>query len=198
MTSAHYILFKAFKGAIVQLPVLREAFVTMPEFISFWSKQYSYDIDYVYDDNIGKELIEDRIWALFQWKNGGPLSKNKKTSVKDNYINEKIKIQCNLDNFDLLTYLNKPGGVIWRIFWLHCNCPNIYPMYDQHVHRAMAKLKTWEELEIPSENRVKVEMYINHYLPFWKEFHEFPSKKVDEALWSYGKFLKLKYDFIGK
>jgi hypothetical protein len=179
----------------VQLPVLREAFVSTAEFINFWSKQYSYENDHLYDDNIGKELIEDRIWALFKWKNGGPLSKKKQASVKENFINE---IPCNLDNVNLLTYLNKAGGAIWRIFWLHCNRPNIYPIYDQHVHRAMAKLKNWGRLEIPSKNKVKVEMYINHYLPFWREFLEYPPKKVDEALWSYGKFLKLKYDFIRK
>jgi hypothetical protein len=182
----------------VQLPIFREAFVSKSEFISLWSRQYSYENEHLYDDNIGKELIEDRIWALFQWKNGGPLSKKKQVSVKENFINEKVEIPHNLDNFDLLTYLNKPGGAIWRIFWLHCNRPNIYPIYDQHVHRSMAKLNALNPIEIPPQNKVKVEMYINRYLPFWTEFLEFSSKKVDEALWSYGKFLKLKYDFTCK
>jgi len=180
----------------MQLPVFIETFVSKSEFIRFWSKQYEFKNEHLYDENIGKELNEDRIWALFQWKNGGPLSEKKKASVKDNFINKKIEIPHDLDNFDLLSFLNKPGGAIWRIFWLHCNRPNIYPIYDQHVHRAMAKLKRWKRLlEIPSQNRVKVEMYIKYYLPFWSEFLEFSSKKVDEALWSYGKFLKLKYDF---
>jgi hypothetical protein len=179
----------------VQLPVFREDFVNKSEFINFWSKQYSFENEHLYDDNIGKELIEDRIWALFRWKNGKPLSGKKRASVKENFINEKIKIPQYLDNTVLSTYLNRPGGAIWRIFWLHCNNPNIYPIYDQHVHRAMAKIKAWEEPEIPPQNRVKVEMYIKHYLQFWREFLEFPAKPVDEALWAHGKFLKLKYDF---
>ena len=185
----------AFRGDIVRLPVFRKDFVTKSQFINFWSRQYSYENDPLYDDNIGKELIEDRIWDLFHWKNNGPLSEKKKKSVKENYIKERIKIPTYSDSIVLLTYLNNPGGAIWQIFWLHCNHPNKYPIYDQHVHRAMAKLNGWNELEIPSQNREKVQMYIEHYLPFWSEFLEFPLKKVDEALWSYGKFLKLNYDF---
>ena len=179
----------------MQLPVFREDFVSKSEFVNFWSKQYFYPKDYLYNDNIGKELIEERIWALFIWKNGKPLSEKKKLSVKNNFVRETINIPSSHDNLTLLLYLNRPGGTIWRIFWLHCNYPNIYPIYDQHVHRAMAKLKDWKELEIPSPNRIKVEMYVNHYLQFWREFIEFPAKPVDEALWAYGKFLKLKYDF---
>jgi len=179
----------------VQLPVFRENFVIKSEFISFWSRQYSYENEHLYDNNIGKELIEDRIWALFRWKNGGPLSEKKRASIKENFINEKVKIPPNLNSTVLLSYLNKPGGAIWRIFWLHCNYPKIYPIYDQHVHRAMARLNAWKELEIPFQNKDKVEMYINHYLLLWKEFSEFSYKKVDEALWAYGKFLKLGYHF---
>jgi hypothetical protein len=179
----------------MHLSVFQKYLVAKPEFINFWSKQYSYPKDYLYNNNIGKELIEDRIWALFLWKNGKPLSEKKRLSVKNNFVREKIKIPSSHDNLTLLPYLNRPGGAIWRIFWLHCNYPNIFPIYDQHVHRAMATLKDWEELEIPFQNKDKVRTYIKSYLPFWKEFLGFPLKKVDEALWSYGKFLKLKYDF---
>ena len=179
----------------MKLPVFREDFVTKSEFISFWSRQYSYENEHFYDDNIGKELTEERIWALFLWKNGKPLSEKKRTSVKENFINDRTRIPGAPDSFFLSTYLNKPGGAIWRIFWLHCNHPKIYPIYDQHVHRAMARLNGWKELEIPFQNKDKVEMYINHYLLFWKEFSEFPPKKADEALWAYGKFIKLEYDF---
>jgi hypothetical protein len=161
--------------------VFRKYLATKSEFINFWSKQYSYPKDYLYNDNIGKELIENRIWDLFLWKNGKPLSEKKKLSV--------INMPSSHNNLALLTYLNKPGGAIWRIFWLHCNYPNIFPIYDQHVHRAMAKLKEWRKLEIPPQNMRKVETYISYYLPFWGEFLEFPPKKVDEALWSYGNFL---------
>jgi hypothetical protein len=179
----------------MHFPVFRKYFVPKSEFINFWSKQYFYPKDYLYNDNIGKELIEDRIWDLFLWKNGKPLLEKKKLSVKNNFIMEKTKVPSKHDNLTLLSYLDKPGGMIWRIFWLHCNYPKIFPIYDQHVHRAMAKLKNWPKIDIPSLNKTKIRTYINHYLPFWRKFFKFPPKKVDEALWSYGKFLKLKYDF---
>ena len=37
-------------------------------------------------------------------------------------------------------FLNRPGGAIWRIFWLHVQHTQHFPIYDQHVHRAMAFL----------------------------------------------------------
>ena len=179
----------------MQLPVFKQVFVAKSAFIEFWSRQYSYENEYLYDDNIGKELIEKRIWDLFLWKNGRPLSEKKAASVKQNFIDDKTDIPSERDPLSLSAYLSKPGGAIWRIFWLHCNRPKAYPIYDQHVHRAMAKLKGWEEIEIPNDNKEKVHLYINEYLPFWEEFRSFPQKKVDEALWSYGKFLKSGYDF---
>ena len=180
---------------MLDLPIFKEAFVSPSEFIDFWSRQYSYENEYLYDKNIGKELTEERIWDLFLWKNGRPLSEKKRISVKRNFIDEKVVISPNPDKFFLTTYLNRPGGAIWRIFWLHCNYPYKYPIYDQHVHRAMAKINGWKKLEIPYYNKKKVETYVNQYLPFWNTFSQFPPKKVDEALWSFGKFLKTGYDF---
>jgi hypothetical protein len=148
------------------LPILKEAFVSASEFIDFWSRKYYYKNEYLYDDNIGKELTVERIWKLFLWKNGRPLSKKKEISVKNNFIDENILIPDS-SGF-ITTYLNRPGGAIWRIFWLHCHRPDAYPIYDQHVHRAMARINGWQDPEIPYYNK----------------------KKVDEALWVYGKFLK--------
>jgi len=179
----------------MNLPVYIEKFVSVSEFVAFWSRQYTYDNEHLYDENIGKELTEDRIWKLFLWKNGKPLSEKKRISVKQNFIDEKIVFPPDLDNIFLEIYLNRPGGAIWRIFWLHCNYPKKYPIYDQHVHRTMASMKKWKELEIPYYNKSKVDCYISYYLPFWREFSDLPPKKVDEALWIYGKFLKSGYDF---
>lgn len=178
------------------MAIFKQELVAKSDFINFWSKQYSYENEHLYDDNIGKELTEERIWALFRWKNGTPLSEKKAATVRHNFINEKTEIPPKRDSFFLSTYLSKPGGAIWRIFWLHCNYPQTYPIYDQHVHRAMAKLQEWREIEIPNYNKDKVEMYIKQYLPFWDEFSEFSPKKTDEALWAFGKFLKSGYGFF--
>ena len=42
---------------------------TQSDFVSFWCAQYQYDLERLYDDNIGKPLNEDRVWALYKWKN---------------------------------------------------------------------------------------------------------------------------------
>ena len=75
------------------------------------------------------------------------------------------------------------------------NYPKKFPIYDQHVHRAMASLKGWKDIEIPSYNKKKIESYLINFLPFWGLFSDFKSKKVDKALWAYGRFLKLGYEF---
>ena len=177
----------------MKLPVFRTEFVNAQEFINFWSSQYKYKNEHIYDDNIGKELNEERILSLFEWKNGSKLSEKKFASVRENFINSKIDIPPNPGKVFLSDFLNLPGGAIWRIFWLHCNLPNQFPIYDQHVHRAMAKLKGWNNIEIPCNGKKKVESYISKYLPFWNEFSNFPTKRVDEALWVFGKFLKSGY-----
>jgi len=130
----------------MELPVFKQALVGKSDFIEFWSRQYSYENESLYEDNIGKELTAKRIWDLFLWKNGRPLSDKKAASVKQNFIDDKTDIPSERDDLFLSAYLSKPGGAIWRIFWLHCNRPQTYPIYDQHVHRAMAKLKGWEEI----------------------------------------------------
>jgi len=166
------------------------------EFVDFWSKQYNYSNEYMYDDNIGKELTEERILKLFQWKNGTPLSTKKLQSVKENYLNDSTIFPENPSMNFIREELLKPGGAIWRIFWIHCHYPEKFPIYDQHVHRAMAHIQGWDNIEIPSYNKKKVDLYLNKYLHFYNGFKGLPYKKVDEALWSYGKFLAQDYTML--
>ena len=174
--------------------IIRADSVSMKKFIEFWSDQYDYGKEDLYVNNIGKKLTENRIIALFEWKNGMRLSGPKLQSVRKNFIKNSDYLPKKT-NIDLLRkFLNKPGGAIWLIFWLHCQRPEEYPIYDRNVHRAMASIKLWNEIEIPSSNRMKVEIYLDHYLPFWKEFSRFEARKVDKALWSYGDFLGLEYE----
>ena len=65
-----------------------------------------------------------------------------------------------------------------------------FPIYDQHVHRAMAFLQTGEREEIPDYDPQKVESYWRRYLPFHATFEGIESRSVDKALWAFGKFLK--------
>ncbi len=172
-------------------PILKIKTTSRDEFIEFWSNQYQYPNEDSYNSTIGKPLTAARIWQLFEWKNGGPIAAGKKKSIQKNYIEANEKAPLKGTPATLETYLNKSGGAIWRIFWLHCQGPKQFPIYDQHVHRAMAKLKGWETQEIPAKNSLKVKMYLDEYLPFWKEFKNQNPRKVDQALWSFGKYIKL-------
>ncbi len=48
------------------------------QFVEFRSQRYEYAKEYLYDNNIGQELTEQRIIELFVWKNGTSLSRGKK------------------------------------------------------------------------------------------------------------------------
>jgi hypothetical protein len=79
---------------------------------------------------------------------------------------------------------------------LHIIAPQIYPIFDQHVFRAFRFLLSNDVVEIPSTNSKKERTYFQDYLPFFNHLaniSNMPRKKVDEALWVFGKFLKTDY-----
>lgn len=169
---------------------------SMKEFMHFWSSQYAYEKEHLYAENIGQELNEKRILDLFEWKNGMPLSKQKKESIRTRYVSQLAELPTLESTKEAEGYLSQiGGGVIWGVFWLHCLQPKEFPIYDQHVHRAMATIEGWAGIEIPEENSDKIDVYFTHYIPFWKQFSEFDHRSVDRALWTYGKFLGSGYCF---
>lgn len=171
-------------------PILKIEETSRENFIEFWSRQYAYPNEELYNKNIGKPLTEKRIWELYEWKNGSRISARKQASILKHYINNKEKPPLNSSEEKLTDYLNQGGGAIWRIFWLHCHAPAQYPIYDQHVHRAMAALKKWKITEIPAHDPTKIKIYLREYLPFWQEFKNHNQRKIDKALWAYGKWRK--------
>ena len=90
-------------------------------------------------------------------------------------------------------FLNRPGGAIWRIFWLHLQHPRHFPIYDQHVHRAMAFTLKWPDLEIPEQNPAKVRTYLAVYREFFARFKDCDHRQADRALWTFGRFLRTEY-----
>jgi hypothetical protein len=162
------------------------------QFVEFWSSQYSYAQEYLYCDNIGRELTEARIFCLFRWKNGTPLSDLKRDSLRQNFVRragELRQIDPNRPVRELLDVFAN-GGVIWRIFWLHCWQPKRWPIYDQHVFRAMSFIQSGRREEIPARDPEKIESYVSCYLPFHERFSDMNLRHVDRALWRFGKFLK--------
>ncbi len=161
-------------------------------FVEFWSQQYVYAEEDLYDNNIGLELTEHRILDLYLWKNGTPLSERKRNSVIQNFVERRHELAQFENSVDARNFLNHfaDGGAIWRIFWLHCFRPNDFPIYDQHVHRAMAFIENGEAEEIPQYDPRKVDAYLDRYLPFHAQFPAIDGREVDKALWTFGKFIK--------
>lgn len=173
-----------------KLPILVVKHVDRDAFVKYWASTYPLVNEPTYQENIGKSLTAARIWALFEWKNNGPIAQHKRDSIQKNYIDAKPKAPRTGNRDDLVSFIRLPGGAIWRIFWLHCYDPIQYPIFDQHVYRAMRRLLHGKAEEPPATNRGKAIAYADEYMSFYKEFQYPNGKLLDQALWSYGKYLK--------
>ena len=168
---------------------------SIEEFVEFWSNQYNYKnnrFGNLYEQFIKMELSREKLENLFIWKNGGNLSAKKASSIKNNFIEKITEIKLlNKDSSpkELIKKFQN-GGAIWRIFFLHCWNQDMFPIYDQHVHRAMKYIKNGKIDEIPKKDEDKIDSYLNEYIQFYKKFQIIDDRKVDKALWTFGKFLK--------
>ena len=181
---------------MIELPILNFENVDKENFLEFWKSLYKNENEYLYKQNIGRDLSNPQVvMALYKWKNGGNISAKKEASIQKNYIDDHVVYPKHPDKMFLKAQLQKSGGAIWRIFWMHCHYPEIFPIYDQHVHRAMAFIRGQKKVEIPSSDAQKIEIYIDQFIPFHQSFlgPSIKGKDVDEALFSFGKFLKSPY-----
>jgi hypothetical protein len=185
----------------ISWPVLGITQVTPKDFVRFWQKLYSGYDEKFYQEHIGQPLTEDLIEKWFEWKNGKSLSALKKKTIR-RYLRPEERISHDANADTLAAFLNLKGGAIWRIFWLHLQHPLHFPIYDQHVHRAMAFMLKWPEpnFAIPAHNPTKVRNYLEDFRPFFEvfrpfydRFDDYDRRQVDRALWSFGRFLKSKY-----
>src|SRR5260370_10886615 len=130
-------------GVCMRLPVYSRESASTAKFIEFWARQVSADDiekdERLYVSHIGNALTRKRLEALFEWKNQMRLSDKKRRSVEKNYIARLKELQQLPLTTDPCIFLKKfkDGGAIWRIFLLHCWSRSKYPIYDQHVYRAM-------------------------------------------------------------
>ncbi|QDU92646.1 DNA glycosylase family protein [Lignipirellula cremea] len=176
-------------------PILGVQHVARHAFVGFWERLYTgYDEEF-YQTNIGQPLTPERIADWFAWKNGRPLSAKKIRTIR-RYLSLDERIDRDAGTEALQKFLNRPGGAIWRIFWLHLQHPEHFPIYDQHVHRAMAYLQGWPRLEIPRQNPAKVRAYLENYRAFFASFKDGNPRRADRALWSFGKFLRTEYAHV--
>ncbi len=112
------------------------------------------------------------------------------------------------DSSQVLCLKGKPfplwsnNAIVIPSFVLHILNPTVYPLYDQHVERAKRVLLSEEA------NKDATPLTISTYESYQAFFQEFIEenkgredvinfqyiKQVDEALWSFGKFMK-SYEF---
>ena len=140
-----------------------------------------------------------RTWAAllprqFQacsWKNGSRLSEAKRKSVRENFVDRLKELDQLPDGWGPRKFLERfsKGGAIWRIFWLHC-VRREFPIFDQHVYRAMAFIQTGQKSELQIDDERKIDLYIECYLPFHAQFGDIDPRQLDQALWTFGKFIK--------
>jgi len=169
------------------------------DFIAFWAQKHFYSLEYLYEENIGQTLNRERVIKLFTWKNGGNIATKKIRSIEDNYLPSLIEIPVlnNIENGRI--YLESlGGGVIWNIFWLHCLKPQLFPIFDQHTYRAykfITESRIAETAEL--KDNEKIELYLKNYIHFFSQLGSNENRKVDKALFMYGRFLK-NWDLINR
>jgi hypothetical protein len=152
------------------------------------------------------EHTVDTLSALFKWKIGAFRFKHLlKRSVRPLFLSNLEKAKALPRDISAERFLSAfpEGGAIHRIFWLHCWRPRTFPIYDQHVHRAMVFIKTGQIEELSSFNdENKIERYLGNYLPFYETFADVdldfdltrdgvPGRGIDRALVTFGSCIKI-------
>jgi hypothetical protein len=177
----------------LKLEIVKYVSASETGFVEFWSKLNSYDLERLYDENIKKNpLDEDAVWALFQWKNGSEeIAKMKKQSIIKTYLPQLKKIPSLKSLEDGKNYLaTLGGGPIWNIFWLHCINPELFPIFDQHTYRSMAKILDMNVKNISKKRPEIIRSYFEEYIPFTRQFIRVSQRDLDKALFAYGRLLK--------
>ncbi len=172
--------------------------ITKEEFINYWSRFYSYELEHLYDERITKKVYTKQdVEEFYIWKNGGNLSKKKKDALEQHILKNIETINRLKKDLSLATFEKefKSVSAIWKIFLLHIIAPDDYPIFDQHVGRAFHYLTSSQITQMPLSNTEKERLYFEQYVPFFNKLsnRSVSRKKLDEALWAFGKFLKTNY-----
>jgi hypothetical protein len=170
-------------------------------FCDVWAEQYSdknRDMELYYPAINSETLNEALLLGFYEWKNGSVLSQLKKTAFVDKIQNKLAKInelkKAKATDFKIIRDSFPNVSDIWLITLAHLINPDCFPIFDQHVYRAYKYLKitNTDITEYDKENK-RTKLYLELYLPFFDELiasdKTIDKKKIDEALWSFGKFL---------
>ena len=158
----------------------------------------------VLKDSNGEVVIETERYKLLPTKpNTYSISKHKDILCSKEFFQwtQEVKVLTTFDATkvkELSSVFNLYGedSIVMPSFILHVLSPEIYPLYDQHVERAKEVLLA-QKVRFPRDE-INVATY-EEYQSFFQEmiitcFGQQPNfeniKKVDNALWSFGKWFK--------
>lgn len=174
---------------------------SISDFICHWRTLYDYFGDDKYRQNINvDEFNPSNLIELFHWKNGMTLkgSGGKEKSLQEKILNRIYTINQykKLDSVDFDSFNNDFADVsaVWRIFLLHTIKPNLYPIYDQHIHRTFNFIHDldWKTVNNTIPDKQKLDFYYNTYLPYVEFMGVTDLKALDEAFFAFGQFLNTR------
>jgi hypothetical protein len=163
-------------------------------FVEYWCQQYDYgDLAHYEEEIAATSITPEQLRRLFAWKNGMPLSQKKAQALEEKIITKLPIIQRLNNSFEESLFHEHFGElrVVWQVFLLHIISPARFPNFDQHVYRAYRCLNDLAEVGREQEPKVTMPAYKEYqafYLQLLKAY-DGPSKRVDDALWAFGKFL---------
>lgn len=179
-------------------------------------------IDYITELNLGSNLTSQNVKRLLRWKDPARLTENKMSGGNIGKKNDKVirvieRLEAindfrfnHMDQDDFLKLIHKifRSGIAWRVFLFHIARPYEYPIADQNVFRSCAIHKN---INIPHDWAGYSE-YVRYFfeiatnagiineIPKGNEYNikdiVYELKKLDEALFVFGKFLK-RYGSVG-
>ena len=158
----------------------------------------------VLEDSNGEVVIETVRYKLLPTKpNTYSISKHKEILCSKEFFQwiQEVKVMTTFDATEvkeLSSVFNLYGkdSIVIPVFILHIISPETFPLYDQHVERAKRVLLA-QEVRFPRDE-INLTTY-EEYQSFFQEmiitcFGHQPNfeniKKVDNALWSFGKWFK--------
>lgn len=168
------------------------------DFVTFWKLRYRYESEIDYANTINSEINHIMLKELFIWKNGRRMSSKKEISFK-NKIQRRVELLRTYRKSSKRSIRNlydelSDVSFVWRVFACHIARPSEYPIYDQHIHRAVLYLledESWRgvnnTMSMEQKELFYFEVYLSYFLP---QFKEFSYRDIDKALFAFGRYLK--------
>jgi hypothetical protein len=172
-------------------------------FIEYWSAVYwtTTKVNPFYDEVIKQSRFsKSDIRGLFDWKNGIPINGHRQKTASVEWVLRHLSVVNRLkqQSFDQEVFDKHFGkmSAIWQIFLLNLIDPRRFPIFDQHVYRTYRFITDRTIVDaVPGTRQQKLELYHGKFIPFFNEIRpsRMPIRRVDNALWTFGRFLKSTY-----